>query len=49
MRNAMRPTYLRAILQICHDLQHAVGGGVAVTGSGRKRKRKRGDDEDDEE
>lgn len=49
MRNAMRPTYLRAILQICHDLQHAVGGGVAVTGSGRKRKRKRGEDDDEDE
>lgn len=50
MESMMRPSFLQAILQVCHDIQRATrGGGVAVTGSGRKRKRKRGDDDDDDE
>lgn len=46
MRNAMRPGFLDAILKVCHDMRHSVGGGVAVTGS---RKRKRGDDDEDDD
>ena len=48
MRNAMRPTFLDAILKVCHDMRHISGGGVAVTG-GRSRKRKRGDEDDDDD